>query len=127
MSTDGVAEKLLTLLEGPEFEDFVEFVKPQLALQKRFGSGKNIAAIEKVVYSSCPNVPTLHTNNGLPPPMPPPIDTSAAPTPPLIPGDGPSPQSSSVPSTNASSIAEVADARKPGTSNALEIVTPTST
>ena len=119
-------EKLLTLLKGTEFDEFVEFVKPQLAIQKRFGSGKNIAAIEKSVYSSSTHVPTLHTNKSLPPPLPPPIDTSAAPTPPLVPGDGPSPPTSSVPSTNASYIAEVAEPQKSSTTNAVEVLTPTS-
>lgn len=120
-------EKLLTLLKGAEFDEFVEFVKPQLAIQKRFGSGKNIAAIEKSVYSGPAHIPTLHMNSSLPPPLLPPIDTSAAPTPPLVPGDGPSPPSSSIPSTNASSIAEVAEPQKSSTGNALEVLTPTST
>ena len=120
-------EKLLNLLKGPEFDGFIEFIKPQLALQKRFGSGKNITAIEKVVYSSSPMGPTFHTSNSLPPPIPHPVDNSAAPTPPLVPGDGVSPQSSSVPSTKASSEAEVADTQKLGNGNAVEVLTPTST
>ena len=120
-------EKLLTQLKGSEYDEFFEFIKPQLALQKRFGSGKNITAIEKVIYSSPPNGPPLHSNNSLPPPMPIPINTSAAPTPPLVLGDGNSPQSSSIPSTTASSIAEVAASRKSSASNALEVLTPTST
>ena len=119
-------EKLLTQLKGSEYDDFFEFIKPQLALQKRFGSGKNITAIEKVIYSS-PNGPALHSNNSLPPPMPIPINSSAAPTPPLVLGDGSSPQSSSIPSTTASSIAEVATSRKSSASNALEVLMPTST
>lgn len=126
-STNSVPEKLLNWLKDSELVDFVEFIKPQLASQKRFGSGKNIAAVEKLVYERCPSIPALHTNNPLPAPMLPFVDTSAAPTPPLVPGDGISPQSSSIPSTKASSIAEVADSRKSSTNNALEVLTPTST
>ncbi|KAL8791669.1 MAG: hypothetical protein Q9195_005752 [Heterodermia aff. obscurata] len=122
-----VIQKLLTQLKGSEYDEFFEFIKPQLALQKRFGSGKNITAIEKVIYSSSPNGPTLHSNNSLTSSMPVPINTSAAPTPPLVLGDGSSPQSSSIPSTTASSIADVAASRKSSASNALEVLTPTST
>lgn len=122
------SEKLLALLKGSEFDSFVEHIKPQLAAQKKFGGGKNIAAIEKVVYGNPHGIPSLHTNNLVPHhTSQAPLDTSAAPTPPLVSGDGPSPQSSSVPSTNASSIAERVDSRKSSASNTVEVMTPTST
>ena len=115
-------EKLLTLLKGAELEEFVEFIKPQLALQKRFGSGKNIAAIEKVVYSIPTTMPTLHTN--VPHTN---VNNSAAPTPPLMAGDGPSPQSSSLPSTGPNSVGGQPESRKSSASNPLVVTTPTST
>lgn len=123
-------EKLLALLKGVEFDEFVEVIKPLLAMQKRFGSGKNIAAIEKVVFSTPPayshghpQIPTIYTN--IPTNR---VDTSAAPTPPLVPaGDGPSPQSSSLPSTQPSSIGGPPESRKSSTSHTIEIATPTST
>ena len=119
---DTKAEKLLALLKGPEFDEFVEFIKPQLAMQKRFGSGKNIAAIEKVVYSTPSSISTGHI-----PVSPANASNSTAPTPPLTSGDGPSPQSSSLPSTNPSSIGGPPDSRKSSASNALEVTTSNST
>ena len=116
-------EKLLTQLRDAEYDEFVELIKPQLALLRRFSYGKQIAAIEKVVYTNpLPHQP-LHPN----PMLPAPIDTSAAPTPPLLTGDAQSPQSSSLPSTNASSIGGHADSRKSSASNPVEVLTPTST
>ena len=128
-STNTRSEKLLALLKGSEFDEFAEHIKPHLAVQKRFGGGKNIAAIEKVVYGNAPGIPPMHTNNAANnhnPPRPP-LDTSAAPTPPLVSGDGPSPQSSSLPSTNASSIGGPVHSRKSSASNTVEVITPTST
>ena len=115
-------EKLLTQLKESEFEQFVELIKPQLALLKRFSYGKQIAAIEKVVYNNPMTLLQLSNNSSLPLPI-----SSAAPTPPLLAGDAQSPQSSSLPSTNASSINGIVDSRKSSTSNTMEIMTPTST
>lgn len=124
-----VIQKLLALLKGSEFDDFAEHIKPHLAAQKRFGGGKNIMAIEKFVYGNATSIPPLHTNNAVVnhnPPRPP-LDTSAAPTPPLVSGDGPSPQSSSLPSTNASSVGGPVHSRKSSAGNTVEVITPTST
>jgi mRNA-binding protein PUF3 len=116
-------EKLLTQLKGAEYDELVELIKPQLAFLKRFSYGKQIAAIEKVVYTNPLTHPQLQPNASLPAP----IDTSAAPTPPLLTGDAQSPQSSSLPSTNASSVGGHADSRKSSASNTVEVLTPTST
>lgn len=117
------AEKLLAQLKDDEFDRFVELVKPQLALLKRFSYGKQIAAIEKMVYQPGPT-PLLMPHHRS---MPTPINTSAAPTPPLVMGDGQSPQSSSHPSTNASSINGAADSCKSSSSNTVAVLTPAST
>ena len=93
------AEKLLGQLKGSDYDEFVEQIKPQLASLKKFSYGKQITAIEKLIY-------TCNAPFDPPQPTSPPshLDTSAAPTPPLITGDAQSPQSSSVPSTNNSTV-----------------------
>lgn len=117
-------EKLLTQLKDSEFDKFVELIKPQLALLKRFSYGKQIAAIEKVVY----NNPTalLQLSNNAPLPL---STESIVPTSPpsLLAGNAQSPQSSSLPSTQASSINGALDSRKSSASNAVDVMTPTST
>ncbi|MCJ1462546.1 mRNA binding protein puf3 [Pseudocyphellaria aurata] len=115
-----VIQKLLNQLKDAEWDQFVELIKPQLALLKRFSCGKQITAIEKIVYG---NPVPVHNN----PALYPPIDISAAPTPPLLTSDAPSPQSISLPSTNASSLDGLAGSRKSSASNTLEVMTPTST
>ncbi|KAL9036973.1 MAG: hypothetical protein Q9180_003990, partial [Flavoplaca navasiana] len=122
-----VIQTLMLELKGSQLEQFLDTLRPQLAILKRFSYGKQVQAIETLLYS---NVPALHQPqqrlNGL---APPPIDTStsALPTPPLLTGDGQSPQSSSVPSTHASSVGATANSRKSSTSNPVEVMTPTST
>ena len=115
-------EKILNELMGSEREDFVELIKAQLALLKRFSYGKQIAAIEKLIYTG--PYPQQMSHTGL---LPPAIDTSAAPTPPLLTDAAQSPQSSSLPSTHASSIDAPNESRKLSGSNAIGVLTPTST
>ncbi|KAL8728588.1 MAG: hypothetical protein Q9166_005321 [cf. Caloplaca sp. 2 TL-2023] len=121
-----VIQTLILELKGAELDDFIETLKPQLAILKRFAYGKQVQAIESLLYTTVPppSQPQQHLNSLAPPP----IDTSAsaAPTPPLLTGDGQSPQSSSFPSTKASSV-RAADSRKSSTSNTVEVMTPTST
>lgn len=123
---DLFTEKLISELKGTEHDDFVETVKPQLAILKRFAYGKQVQAIEHLLYTAVPTPQSQQRPSNL---VPPPIDTStsAAPTPPLLTGDGQSPQSSSVPSTNASSVGGPSNSRKSSTSNTVEVMTPTST
>ncbi|KAK4690769.1 mRNA-binding protein PUF3, partial [Lecanoromycetidae sp. Uapishka_2] len=120
-----VIQKLLNTLKGFERENFVDLIKDQIALLKRFSYGKQIAAIEKLIYTSPPPFPQHPMRHGslqLPD-----IDTSAAPTPPLSTGAAQSPQSS-LPSTHANSIDEPTDgSRKSSGSNAVGVLTPTST
>jgi len=101
----------------------VELIKAQLALLKRFSYGKQIAAIEKIIYTA-PYPPQQFTPNGLPPPI---IDTSAASTPPLMIDVTQYSQNSSLPSTHASSIIGPDGSRKSSGSNEVGVMTPTST
>ncbi|KAL8688970.1 MAG: hypothetical protein Q9224_004756, partial [Gallowayella concinna] len=122
-----VIQSLLKELKGVELTNFIDTLEPQMAILKRFAYGKQVQAIEQLLYTMMPPAPQPHPR--LDSLAPPPIDTStsAVPTPPLLTGDGQSPQSSSIPSTNASSVGGAADSRKSSTSNAVEVMTPTST
>lgn len=117
-----VIQKLLKVLKGSEWDDFVELTKAQLALLKRFSYGKQIAAIEKLIY--CAPCPPQMADGRIPPPT---IDTSVGPTPPLSTGAAQSPQSGSQPSTHASSIEGPHTSRKSSGSNVVSVLTPTST
>lgn len=119
---DSRAEKLLKVLKGSEWDDFVELTKAQLALLKRFSYGKQIAAIEKLIY--CAPFPPQMGDGRIPPPA---IDTSVGPTPPLSTGAAQSPQSGSQPSTHASSVEGPNTSRKSSGSNVVGVLTPTST
>lgn len=121
---DSSAEKILTQLRGVEWDEFADLVKAQLVLLKRFSYVKQIASVEKLLYHGLGAVDVRHDTNGH---MLSAIDTSAAPTPLLISGDSQSPQSSSHPSTHANSIDATAGSRKSSGSNALGVLTPTST
>ena len=101
--TNLLLEKLLAQLKGAERDSFVEDMKPQLISLKKYNYGKQIAAIEKLIFtgpqayigSSSVLSPTSQTL---------PIEiNSSAPTPMLTNGQN-SPQSSSLPSTNVSTI-----------------------
>ena len=118
---DSRAEKLLKVLKGSEWDEFVELTKAQLALLKRFSYGKQIAAIEKLIY--CAPFPAQIADGRIPPT----IDTSVGPTPPLSTGAAQSPQSGSQPSTHASSIEGPNTSRKSSGSNVVGVLTPTST
>lgn len=95
-------------MKDSNYEAFVEQIKPQLASLKKFSYGKQIAAIEKLIFTS--NAQYSRPQTSSPPSQ---LDTSAAPTPPLLTGDAQSPQSSSLPSTNDSTVdAPVGEGRK---------------
>lgn len=99
-----VLEKLLLLLRGAEYDHFVNQVKPELQTIKRVSYGKQVGALEKLVYSA----PNNSSSTPVPVPEhaspPTPFDASAVPTPPLLTEDTQSPQSSSLPSTNTSTV-----------------------
>lgn len=93
----------------------MEDMKPQLMSLKRYNYGKQIAAIEKLIFTGPPTYgPTPAA--GAAGAQTQPIEIgSSAPTPLLTNGQN-SPQSSSLPSTNVSTIeepAEAASSRKP--------------
>lgn len=80
-------------------------MKPQLVNLKKYNYGKQIAAIEKLIFVGPQPYMT-------PSPISAPIEiTSSAPTPSLTNGQN-SPQSSSLPSTNVSTIDEPTETSK---------------
>jgi len=119
---DPSIEKLLLQLRGTEYDAFVEQIKPQLQLVKRFSYGKQVGAIEKLVYTMPPGA--SHPQNI--PTQPAHMDTSAAPTPPLVTEDAQSPQSSSVPSTNTSTVDGPIGDRKDPVPAAVQVMPSTS-
>jgi mRNA-binding protein PUF3 len=83
-------------------------MKPQLLSLKRYNYGKQIAAIEKLIFTGPPPYAgTPSINAPTPQTLPIEIGSSAA-TPMLTNGQN-SPQSSSLPSTNVSTIEEPAE------------------
>jgi len=103
-----LAEKLLAQLKGAERDAFVEDMKPQLLQLKKYNYGKQIAAIEKLIFTGpqpyiAPSLPTPISQT-----MPIEINSNA-PTPMLTNGQN-SPESSSLPSTNVSTIDDPTDA-----------------
>jgi mRNA-binding protein PUF3 len=107
-----VIQKLLTLLNGPDRETLVEQIKPQLQQLKKFTYGKQITAIEKLIYNNS----AAPSQTASPPPG------SALATPPLLTMDTHSPESSAPPSTNPSTVGEApgADTNKPPGANGDE-------
>lgn len=109
---NALAEKLIDQLKGAERDAFVEDMKPQLVQLKKYNYGKQIAAIEKLIYISpdpCINPSELVGPNHT---MPMEINSSA-PTPMLTNGQN-SPQSSSLPSTSVSTIDDPTDSNSSG-------------
>jgi len=101
-------EKLLAQLKGEERDAFIEDMKPQLISLKKYNYGKQIAAIEKLIFTG-PHAYTSPASVLVPSAPSVPIEISSnAPTPLLTNGQN-SPQSSSVPSTSVSTIDEPAD------------------
>ncbi|RFU25676.1 hypothetical protein B7463_g10667, partial [Scytalidium lignicola] len=104
-----VIQKLLAQLKGADRDAFIEEIKPQLSALKKYSYGKQIAAMEKVIYAGQPynnqqsqsststststTVPSTQTQTM-------PIEIS---TPSLTNGEN-TPQSSSLPSTNVSTM-----------------------
>ncbi|KAI0847845.1 ARM repeat-containing protein [Daldinia vernicosa] len=89
-----VIQKLLQHLEGPDRESFIEEMRPHFANLKKFSSGRQMTALDRLMSASSagtsPTTPNLLVDVN-----------SAAPTPSLTMEQN-SPQSSSPPSTNAS-------------------------
>lgn len=104
--TNYLTEKILIQLKGAEREAFIDNVKPHLSALRKFNAGKQLAAIEKLIF-----VAPLGSHR---PPMAPSalthavhsisfgdIHPSATPTP-MLTMEQNSPQSSGMPSTTAS-------------------------
>ena len=123
-STNCFTEKLLAQFKdkGPEHDIFVEQIKIQIPQAKRFSYGKQVGAIEKLVYSAPTTFPHILTNVSLPSRL----DTSAAPTPPLLTEDTQSPRTSSLPSTNTSTVDGPIGDHKPNNGIAVEVVSTTT-
>ncbi|KFZ16657.1 hypothetical protein V502_04987, partial [Pseudogymnoascus sp. VKM F-4520 (FW-2644)] len=58
-----VVQKLLAQLKGTERETFIEDIKPQLTQLKKYNYGKQIAAIEKLIFIA-PTGPSTSNGNG---------------------------------------------------------------
>jgi mRNA-binding protein PUF3 len=101
-------EKLLAQLKGAERDAFVEDMKPQLLQLKKYNYGKQIAAIEKLIFTGPqPYITSSSLCTPISQTMPIEINSNA-PTPMLTNGQN-SPQSSSLPSTNVSTIEDPND------------------
>ncbi|PQE22195.1 pumilio domain-containing protein [Rutstroemia sp. NJR-2017a WRK4] len=103
-----VIQKLLGQLKDADREAFVEEIKPQLLALKKYNYGKQIAALEKLIFAPQDGPQSQSFNSpssvAMPTPHTHPIEIrSSAPTPLLTDGQN-SPQSSSLPSTNVSTI-----------------------
>ncbi|KAI1661896.1 ARM repeat-containing protein [Daldinia decipiens] len=89
-----VIQKLMQHLEGPDRESFIEEMRPHFANLKKYSTGRQITALDRLMSASStatsPTTPNLLVDVN-----------SAAPTPSLT-MEQSSPQSSSPPSTNAS-------------------------
>ncbi|KAH8821529.1 armadillo-type protein [Xylogone sp. PMI_703] len=100
-----VIQKLLGQLKGADRDAFIEEIKPQLSALKKYSYGKQIAAMEKVIYAGQPynNQQSQSSTSAATPPT----QTQSLPieiaTPSLTNGDN-TPQSSSLPSTSVSTI-----------------------
>jgi mRNA-binding protein PUF3 len=113
-------------LKGAERERFVEDMRPQLIALKKYNYGKQITAIEKLIstgpQTTSPSPYNANLNMSSTAIQTPPMDiNSGAPTPMLT--EQNSPQSSSVPSTNAST-ADGPTHPGSGKSDATEKATP---
>ncbi|CAG8970864.1 hypothetical protein HYALB_00000843 [Hymenoscyphus albidus] len=109
-----VIQKLLAQLKGAEREAFVEDMKPQLLHLKKYSYGKQIAAIEKLIFTGpAPSYMTPSSVIASTSPSMPIEITSSAPTPILTNGQN-SPQSSSLPSTSVSMIDDPSESTSSG-------------
>lgn len=104
-----MTEKLLAQLKGAERDAFVEDMKPQLISLKKYNYGKQIAAIEKLIFTGPQQAYITPSSVMTPASQTTPIEIgSSTPTPMLTNGQN-SPQSSSLPSTSVSTIDDPSD------------------
>ncbi|KAI4157996.1 MAG: hypothetical protein LQ342_007820 [Letrouitia transgressa] len=119
-----VIQKALAVIKGPMREKFVEVLRGQIAIAKKYAFGKQVLNVEKVLNAT-ETLGLQPRSNNIPPA---PIDTShsTVPSPPLLTGDAQSPPSSSLPSTSTSSVVGAVNSRKSSGSNDVEVMTPSS-
>ncbi|KAM0271930.1 hypothetical protein ACHAQH_008893 [Verticillium albo-atrum] len=105
-----VIQKLLNQLDGVDREAFIEEMKPQFIALKKTSTGRQIAAIDRLIFAaSSPAPPRPGSNKATSGQNTPALQVdSSAPTP-VLTMEPNSPQSSSPPSTNASAVGETAD------------------
>ncbi|KAI1641034.1 armadillo-type protein [Biscogniauxia mediterranea] len=115
-----VIQKLMQYLDGPDRESFIEEMRPQFANLKKMSTGRQIMALERLM--SATGGPNSGNNaNGGPPSTPSLLVevNSTAPTPSLTMEQN-SPQSSSPPSTNISTLDESVEEKKPSKDSRLD-------
>jgi mRNA-binding protein PUF3 len=83
-------------------------MKPQLISLKKYNYGKQIAAIEKLIFTGPPSYAAA-SSVGPPAPASLPIEIASSAATPLLTDGQNSPQSSSLPSTNVSTIDDPAE------------------
>ncbi|PNH42684.1 hypothetical protein VD0004_g4658 [Verticillium dahliae] len=105
-----VIQKLLNQLDGADREAFIEEMKPQFIALKKTSTGRQIAAIDRLIFAaSSPAPPRPGSSKAMSGQNTPALQVdSSAPTP-VLTMEPNSPQSSSPPSTNASAVGETAE------------------
>ncbi len=99
-------EKLLAQLKGDERERFIEDMKPQLIALKKYNYGKQITAIEKLISAGPQSSSSPYINNNVASTVTQtmPLDINSSVPTPMLTMEQNSPESSSLPSTNASTV-----------------------
>ncbi|KAI9709081.1 MAG: mRNA binding protein puf3 [Bogoriella megaspora] len=119
-----VIQKLLDTLDKPDYLAFVEKLQPKLLEAKHTAPSKNVQAVENKMHRL-----EIQTPYGVHTLTPPCISTNISNTntpPPPLTGSGQSPQSSSLPSTNTSTVDEPVQGGlvvKPSTVHEVSIAT----
>ncbi|KAI1501005.1 armadillo-type protein [Biscogniauxia marginata] len=107
-----VIQKLMQYLDGPDRESFIEEMRPQFATLKKMSTGRQILALERLMSVTGGPNSASNTNVGTPTTPSLLVDVnSTAPTPSLTMEQN-SPQSSSPPSTNVSTLEESVEEKK---------------
>lgn len=104
MSTNWCIEKLMQHLEGPDRESFIEEMRPHFANLKKYSTGRQITALDRLMSASSAPLGASGTATASTSPTTPNIlvDVNSAAQTPSLTMEQNSPQSSSPPSINAS-------------------------
>ncbi|KAI0017332.1 armadillo-type protein [Xylariomycetidae sp. FL0641] len=109
-----VIQKLMGHLDGDEREAFVDQMRPQVQKLKALSSGRQITVLDRLMSSA--TTPSVHAESSPSTPNMGVDNNSVAPTPSLTMEQN-SPQSSSPPSTNISTVEETGDGKPNNTSS----------